>query len=164
MRGFRRLQERLREEGWYVGWNLPCCQSCAWMEVPDKFDDGTEVDLSKVLFNHSQDCEVWIEGEQCNNCEGEGYDELIDDECPVCYGKGEIDENFNPADYDTSVSGFICMSPEQQLESTFCFDGSKAGVKNLKAIIPIIEECGCEIHWNGKGNTRPTISWEIEND
>ena len=34
--------------------------------------------------------------------------------------------------------------------------------KNLKAIIPIIEECGCEIHWNGKGDSRPDISWEIK--
>ena len=56
--GFRRLQQRLREEGWYVGWNLPCCSSCAWAELPYEFEDGTDIDLSKVLFNHSQDCEV----------------------------------------------------------------------------------------------------------
>lgn len=156
--GFRRLQERLREEGWYVGWNLPCCQSCAWAELPYEFEDGTSIDLSKVLFNHSQDCEVWIEGEECEACEGEGLDE-DDNDCPICFGKGEVAEGFDASDYDTSVGGFICNSPEQQDESTFCFNGSKEGVKNLKAIIPIIEECGCEIQWNGKGNTRPTISW-----
>ena len=35
------MQQRLREEGWYVAWNLPCCQSCAWGELPYEFEDGT---------------------------------------------------------------------------------------------------------------------------
>lgn len=161
MNGFRKLQQRLREEGWYVGWNLPCCQSCAWAELPYEFDDGTDIDFAKVLFNHSQDCEVCVEGDECNTCEGEGYDK-DGEECSVCFGLGEINEDFDSSDYDTSVHGFVCNSPEQQEESTFCFDGSKEGVKNLKAIIPIIEECGCEIQWNGKGNTRPTISWGLK--
>lgn len=82
MNGFRKLQERLKEEGWYVGWNHYCCQSCAWMDVPDYFDpqydkdgyliredkDGNpieykDVDLAKVLFNHSQDCQYDIHEE-----------------------------------------------------------------------------------------------------
>jgi len=162
LNGFRRLQERLREEGWYVGWNLPCCQSCAWAELPFEFEDGTEIDFAKVLFNHSQDCEVYLEGEECKYCDGEGEidEDGVWEDCPECNGRGEtydIDQN----EYDTSVGGFICNSPEQQDESTFCFDGSKEGVKNLKAILPIIEECGCSIYWNGKGNTRPSISWEL---
>ena len=160
MNGFRKLQERLLAEGWYVGWNLPCCQSCAWGELPYEFEDGTEIDFAKVLFNHSQDCEVYVEGDECSACEGEGYDE-DDEECSTCFGLGEIDLDFDPSEYDTSVSGFICNSPEQQDESTFCFDGSKEGVKNLKEILPIIEECGCSIYWNGKGDTRPGSSWEI---
>ena len=160
MNGFRKLQQRLREEGWYVGWNLPCCQSCAWAELPYEFEDGTEVDFAKVLFNHSQDCEVYVEGDECEACEGEGYDE-DDNECPICFGRGEVDEDFNPGNFDTSVSGFVCNSPEQQDESVFCFDGTKTGVKNLKAILPIIEECGCSVHWDGTGNTRISISWEL---
>ena len=118
MNGFRKLQERLTQEGWYVGWAELCCQTCAWDCLPYKHETGPfkgqDVDFAKVLFNH----------------EGEGTMETY--------------------------------SPEQQDCSTFCFDGSKEGVKNLKAIIPIIEECGCEIHWNGKGDSRPDISWEIK--
>lgn len=158
MNGFRKLQERLTEEGWFVGWNLPCCQSCAWGDVPFEFEDGTEVDVNKVLFNHSQDCEVYLDGEECPEC---GSDRRDDEDCLTCYGKGVIEEGFDPSEYDTSVGGFICMSPEQQTTSTFCFAGDKEGVKNLKAILPIIEECGCKIHWNGKGDTRPEISWEL---
>jgi hypothetical protein len=45
--------ERLRAEGWYCAWGLPCCQSCAWDEVTDEDD----IDLEKVLFNHDQDIE-----------------------------------------------------------------------------------------------------------
>jgi len=133
MNGFRKLQQRLREEGWYVEWNLPCCQTCAWDSVPFEFEDGTEVDLSKVLFNHSQDCEVQTECSQ---------EELPD---------GLLVED-----------GFVCYPPEQQHYSTFCFAGDRQGVKNLKAILPIIEECGCKWNWNQKGDQRIEISWEIE--
>ena len=132
--GFRRLQQRLREEGWYVGWNLPCCSSCAWAELPYEFEDGTDIDFSKVLFNHSQDCEVEPEPPE---------------------GLSEEEEE----EWWESIEGFETLSPEEQTESCFCFDGSKQGVKNLKAILPIIEECGCKVNWNGKGDTRPDISW-----
>ena len=156
---FSVLQKRLREEGWYVGWNLPCCQSCAWGELPYEFEDGTEIDFSKVLFNHSQDCEVYLEGEECSDCQGEGYDPETDEECMTCFGQGEIEEGFDPSEYDTSVEGFICNSPEQQSSSYFCFDGDKKGVKNLKAILPIIEETGCSWHWDQTGKSRIEISW-----
>jgi len=136
MNGFRKLQERLTEEGWYVGWAELCCQTCAWETLPYCFDaqydedgyliledkDGNiieynDLDYSKVLFNHEQDCQK--------------------------------------DDYAAT------FSPEEQDNSTFCFDGSEEGIANLTAIIPIIEECGCTIHWNGEGNTRPTISWKV---
>jgi hypothetical protein len=152
MNGFRKLQQRLREEGWSVGWNLPCCQSCAWDELPDTLEDGTDIDFSKVLFNHSQDCETEFEFVDCDKCEGTG--------CDFCEWVGANKVSSSEGEFDTSVSGFVCFTPEQQSESTFCFDGSKQGVKNLKAIIPIIEECGCKVHWNGKGDTRPDIGWE----
>ena len=168
---FKVLQERLSEEGWFVGWNLPCCQSCAWAEVEHD-------DLSRVLFNHSQDCEVYIDGEECPMCDGDGMienpdydtdqlaeehdddlDEFID--CPECDGIGELQEGLDTSEYDTSVSGFVCNTPEQQSSSYFCFDGTKKGVENLKAILPIIEECGCDYHWDETGNTRIEISWKI---
>ena len=186
MNGFRKMQERLREEGWYVGWNLPCCQSCAWGSLPDYHDavydeNGylahpetgkkisypdykevyTEIDLSKVLFNHSQDCELYIEGEECEACEGEGYDYDEDQDCSVCRGQGEIpDEWPDPAELDTSVSGFTCMTPEAQNSSYFCFDGSKEGVANFKEIIPIIEECGVTVDsFDESGKSRIELSW-----
>ena len=88
-----KLFDRLREEGWYCGWAHTCCQSCAWMDVPDYFDakydkdgyliredkDGNEieyeeVDLSKVLFNHEQDC--CIDEEDWEGDEDDYYDML----------------------------------------------------------------------------------------
>jgi len=207
MNGFRKLQDRLREEGWYVGWNLPCCQSCAWSALPDyldaKYDDDGylirehpetgeqmswdeidelygELDLSKVLFNHSQDCEfdMWEilddalmeKGIEDTDEFYEEYDEASDEEQDGEKGavntvlqKWGIESILEDVpDLDRSVAGFACYTPEQQDQSTFCFDGSKEGVKNLKEIIPIIEECGCKIHWNGSGESRPTISWECD--
>ena len=139
MNGFRRLQERLREEGWYVGWNLPCCQSCAWSELPYEFEDGTEIDFSKVLFNHSQDCEVEPEPPE---------------------GLTEEQEEEWWEEWEERNEGFQTLSPEEQHYSMFCFDGGRKGVKNLKAILPIIEECGCSWHWNETGKQRIEISWD----
>lgn len=158
---FTKLKERLREEGWYVGWNHYCCQSCAWMDVPDKFEDGTEVDLSKVLFNHSQDCEVDCDYERCEACDGQGYDEETDTECPECEQLGEVRkymEDISECDHQ-HAPGFVCYHPHQVGGSLFCFDGSKKGVKNLKAILPIIEECGCSWNWTQKGDHRIEIGW-----
>lgn len=136
MNGFRMLQERLREEGWYVGWGLSCCQACAWGDVPFEHEEGPfkgqDVDLSKVLFNHEQDCE-----------NDEWMDDLSDE---------ELDDYEGP---------MVIFSPEEQNNSTFCFSGNKEGVENLKAILPIIKECGCEIYWNGKGDQRPDIWWKL---
>ena len=49
--------ERLRAEGWYCAWGLPCCQTCAWDEVYCEDD----IDLEKVLFNHEQDIEEEVD-------------------------------------------------------------------------------------------------------
>jgi len=201
MNGFRKLQERLREEGWYVGWNEPCCQSCAWGGLPSYLgavydDDGylahpetgkklsyseyeevypDEVDLDKVLFNHSQDCEVdmYEDEMECETCDGEGYvyDEDLnenvgeddDDECPDCGGHGYnpalLETMYDDDEFDRSVDGFLCLTPESQTSSLFCFSGDKTGVENLKSILPIIEECGCKYHWNESGDSRIEISW-----
>ena len=160
MNGFRKLQDRLRIEGWYVGWNLPCCQSCAWAELPYEFEDGTEIDFAKVLFNHSQDCEIDHDYEDCDACEGDGF--YDDAECGYCDGEGfkKIleDIDFEP---DNSVPGFTCAPPEHQSYSMFCFSGDRKGVANLKKILPIIEECGCSWSWDKKKTSRIEISWEI---
>lgn len=143
MNGFRKLQERLTQEGWYVGWNHHCCQSCGWWDVPD------EADLSKVLFNHSQDCEY--EREICEVCDGDGECESCDD--------GYVMPDDAPEGLLKSGS-FLCYPPEQVEGSMFCFDGDKKGVKNLKEILPIIEECGCSYNWGGTGETRIWIGWK----
>ena len=153
---FARMQEALRAEGWFVEWNLPCCQSCAWGEVEHD-------DLSKVLFNHSQDCEVYDENEEdCEYCDGTGFDDEEDVHCGHCEGEGFVSGDFEDLDYepDTSVGGFVCMPPTECDGSMFCFDGTDEGVANFKAIIPLIEESGCKVNWNGSGDTRPDISWE----
>ena len=164
---FSKMQEALRAEGWFVEWNMPCCQSCAWGVVP--FD----VDHTKALFNHSQDCVIDSDGEDCSSCYGDGmidnpdYDADDGDteeyiECDYCGGEGILYGSFDDLDYepDVSVSGFACMPPEVAGSSMFCFDGSTEGVANFKAVIPLIEASGCKVNWNGSGDTRPDISWE----
>lgn len=161
MNGFRKMQERLGREGWFVGWNLPCCQTCAWDEV--SCSEHVE-DMSKVLFNHSQDCEVDFDTE-CASCYGEGGSYGEDDEqewvdCEDCGGSGYLPSDETPDfEPDTTVGGFVCYPPEETVGSLFCFDGSEEGCKNLKDVIPLIEECGCTVHWNGSGDSRVEICW-----
>lgn len=162
---FYNLQNRLREEGWYVEWNLPCCQSCAWSCLPFEHEQGPfkgrEVDLDKVLFNHSQDCEVECDWVTCLNCGGEG--EIAGEVCTECDGDCDIKQIPEDADYDMTQAdiGFVCLTPEQQKSSMFCFAGEAKGVDNLKAILPIIEECGCTWYWNQTGDQRIEISWSL---
>jgi len=153
-----KLFDRLRKEGWYCGWAHYCCTSCAWDDVPDyhdaKYDeegylitedaDGNEieyksVDLRKVLFNHEQDCAIEPD-EFEDEDEEEAYYEMLDN----YDGEGTMPTH----------------TPNEIFESCFCFAGDKEGVKNLKSILPIIEEMGCTYHWNGKGDTRISIDWE----
>lgn len=140
MNGFRRLQQRLQQEGWYVGWALPCCQSCAWGSLPFEHEDGPfkgqDVDFNKVLFNHEQDCQI--------ECDWDDNDEII------------LSENISAEDYDT----FPHNSPEEQTSSMFCFAGDPEGVKNLTAVLPLIEESGCTYSWSGTGDQRIEIAWE----
>jgi hypothetical protein len=163
------MQEALRAEGWFVEWNMPCCQSCAWSEVEHD-------DLSKVLFNHSQDCEIDDDfEEECSSCLGDGMidnpdydsDEPDEDgneqyvECDYCAGEGYLRGSYE-VDYepDVSVHGFACMPPEIAGSSLFCFDGSDEGVANFKEIIPIIEECGVTIDsFDESGKSRIELSW-----
>lgn len=163
MNGFYKLKERLQQEGWYVGWNEPCCQSCAWGCLPFEHEEGPhkgeEVDFDKCLFNYSQDCEVDCDWVTCLNCGGQG--EIEGEICTECDGDCEIQQVPEDDDYDTSVDGFVCLTPEQQTSSMFCFSGDAKGVKNLKEILPIIEECGCTWSWNQKGDQRIEIGWEL---
>lgn len=167
---FARMQEALRAEGWFVEWNMPCCQSCAWAEVEHD-------DLTKVLFNHSQDCEMDHDGEDCPDCDGDGMIDSPDYnsdepdehgneqyiECDYCGGEGVLYGSFDASELDfvpdTSVDGFACLPPTACNGSMFCFDGSDEGVKNLTEMLPLITESGCEVRWNGKGNQRIEISW-----
>lgn len=154
---FAKMQEALSKEGWFVAWNLPCCQTCAWSEL--SWLPEPPKDMSKVLFNHSQDCEVQG-SEECGECDGEGFDVDNDEDCSHCHGTGYADfDDVDPDEYDTSIGGFVCNYPEQQDGSSFCFDGSPEGVENLKAVLPIIEAAGCKIDWSGSGDHRPWISW-----
>ena len=134
------LFERLREEGWYCGWAHMCCSNCAWMDVPTYHEEGPfkgeEVDLDKCLFNHEQDCE---DEDAYEDMDEDAYEEMLDEQDGAC---------------------FITLSPDQLGESCFNFSPNKTGVANLKAILPIIEECGCTYNWNGKGDTTISINWE----
>jgi hypothetical protein len=95
------------------------------MDVPDYLPNGEETDLSKVLFNHEQDCEKWDDHD------------LEDDE----------EEDIQTNTWD------------EQFDSLFCFDGSRKGVKNLKAILPVFEKHGVQVSWSGKGAHRIELDW-----
>ena len=68
---FYKLKQRLQEQGWYVAWAHPCCQTCAWQEVPyehpDGPNEGKELDWNKLLFNHEQDCNMECEYDEEND-------------------------------------------------------------------------------------------------
>ena len=158
MNGFRKMQETLSREGWFVAWNLHCCQTCAWSELA--WIEHLVEDSSKVLFNHSQDCVVEGSEEECGECGGDGFTVDDDEDCSYCNGTGYEDfRDADPEKYDTSIGGFVCNYPEMQEGSCFCFDGSKEGLDNFKAVIPLIEESGCKVSWNGSCDQRPYISW-----
>jgi hypothetical protein len=137
---FYKLKQRLQEQGWYVAWAHPCCQTCAWQEVPyehpDGPNEGKELDWNKLLFNHEQDCNM--------ECE---YDEENDEYI--------LPDGMTKDDYCT----FPTYKPEQTSGSLFCFNGDEQGVKNLIEVLPIIEESGCTWSWNKTGNARIYIGW-----
>ena len=137
---FYKLKQRLQEQGWYVAWAHPCCQTCAWQEVPyehpDGPNEGNKLDWNKLLFNHEQDCNM--------ECE---YDEENDEYI--------LPDGMTKDDYCT----FPTYKPEQTSGSLFCFNGDEQGVKNLIEVLPIIEESGCTWSWNKTGNARIYIGW-----
>ena len=137
---FYKLKQRLQEQGWYVAWAHPCCQTCAWQEVPyehpDGPNEGKKLDWNKLLFNHEQDCNM--------ECE---YDDEKDEYI--------LPDGMTKDDYCT----FPTYKPEQTSGSLFCFNGNEQGVKNLIEVLPIIEESGCTWSWNKTGNARIYIGW-----
>lgn len=140
---FAKLKERLQHEGWYVGWALPCCQTCAWQEVPYEHEEGPFtgelVNIHKVLFSHEQDCQLDVE-----------YDNEKDEYI--------LPDGYTKDDYCT----FPHYRPNETNGSLFCFAGDDEGVKNLIEVLPLILESGCKIEWNKTGNMRPYISWDNE--
>ena len=168
---FSKMQEALRAEGWFVEWAMPCCQTCAWSEIPFEHESGPfkgkEVDFDKVLMNHEQDCEIDCMDE-CETCDGDGmidnpdYDDDEDAEqyieCDDCFGEGCIRDDTLIQDAVWGHTMYV-DNPVTQTSSYFCFSNSEKGIANLKAVLPIIEESGCEHNWNGTGDSRIDISW-----
>lgn len=137
---FQKLKDVLQEQGWYVAWAHPCCQTCAWQEVPYEHPDGPNIgkriDSDKLLFNHEQDCSL--------DCD---YDEEKDEYI--------LPEGMTRDDYCVIPT----HKPEQTSGSLFCFNSSEQGLKNLVDAIPLIESAGCKVYWNQKANTRIRIDW-----
>lgn len=149
MNGYQKMKVALEHQGWYVGWALGYFQNDAWWNVPTVFPSdhphaGKEVDLDKCLFNIIQDVE--LEDEYIL-----GLDLKLDD--------GEIDdeehEDLSAEHYEDEDYVEPYETPEEASSSAFCF----GNVKALKEIIPLIEECGCTVDWNGSITRRPYISW-----
>lgn len=138
---FAVMKNLLQEQGWYVGWALPCCQTCAWQEVPYEHIDGPfkgqRIDSNKILFNHEQDCQM--------NCE---YDESKDEYI--------LPEGMTRDDYCT-IPAFKFQDTKGSL---FCFNSDELGLKNLIDAIPVIKSSGCTVEWNKQPNTRIYIGWK----
>lgn len=138
---FYKMKEALEQLGWHVGWAQGYMQSDGWLECP------YEADLDKCLFNIIQDVEAYdfIEEGEAGLREQFGIGE--DDE--------ETEEFLDALDelYEQAEEEYLM--PEHVDGSHFCF----GDVNTLKEIIPVIEECGCEVDWDGSLKTRPYISW-----
>lgn len=137
---FQKMKDALQAQGWYVAWAHPCCQTCAWQEIPASHPDGPyegqDINFDKLLFNHEQDCQM--------DCE---YNEE----------KGEyvLPEGMTHDDYCT----FPTYIPEHTKGSYFCFNGQDNGLQNLIDALPIIKSAGCQIDWNQKSDSRIFIRW-----
>lgn len=140
---YYRMKAALQEQGWYVAWAHPCCQTCAWHEVPFQHPDGPrqgqDVDFDLLLFNHEQDCNI-----ECD------YDEEADEYI--------LPEGMTRDDYCV----YPTYKPEQTEGSLFSFSGDEAGVQKLVNMIPVIESTGWYVRWNQTGNTRIFIGWNNE--
>lgn len=140
---FQRMKDLLQEQGWYVAWAHPCCQTCAWQEVPFEHPDGPrqgqEIDFDKLLFNHEQDCNM---------------------ECPYDEEKDEyiLPEGMTRDDYCT----FPTYKPEETNGSLFCFNGQDKGLQNLIDAVELIESAGCKVEWNKRPDSRIYIHWNKE--
>jgi len=151
MNGFGRMKESLEKEGWYVGWAIGYFQDEAWCNTPYEFPEdhphaGEEVDMDKCLFNIIQDVEK--EDDFVVELESKRDRDLITEE----EYEVQLDEFYEREDYEEQV-----LSPEEVSDSAFCFGNAK----NLKEVLPLIEDAGCEVQWNGSIKQRPTISWSI---
>lgn len=144
MHPFEKMKKRLEQEGWHVGWAQGYMQYDGWWDCPD------EADLDKCLFNIIQDVE-------CHDFIEEGEAVLREQ-----FGIGEDDEEteefLDALDELYEAAEEEYLTPDQVDGSHFCF----ANKKTLKEIIPIIEECGCKVEWNGSIKQRPYISWGNE--
>lgn len=151
MNGFQKMKVALEHQGWYVGWAIGFFQDEAWCNIPHYFPSdhphaGKIVDPDKCLFNIIQD--VILEEEYIIKLDMQlDAGEITDEEHEDLY------EAFYESVNDDYVEPY--ESPEEADDSAFCF----GNVETLKEIIPIIEECGCTVNWNGSIKTRPYISW-----
>jgi hypothetical protein len=138
--GFYRLQQRLRQEGWYIEWTGAQQLSHAWVDKPVYHHEGpfegTEIDDTKVLVCCvgdlddlltppegllDEEIDQWIEDayEKLENDDMEGLAEMV--------GQSVVDKLFNPS--PEVWGGNLFMLPE--------------GIENLQAVLPLFEACGC---------------------
>lgn len=149
MNGFQKMKVALEHQGWYVGWAIGFFQDEAWFNVRSEFPSdhphaGKKVDKDKCLFNILQDVELedeYIAKIHRKFDAGEIDEEEYKDLCEKFYDDEDYEEKY--------------MTPEEASGSSFCF----GKVETLKEIIPIIEDCGCTVDWDGSIKIRPYISW-----
>lgn len=174
--GFERMKAALQDQGWYVGWCEGWSQSDAWDAVPYDHEvgpfKGQRIDTDKCLFNHEQDAQIYWEDDVAVELEEQSNgDPAVRDAMEVTFFEqlGETDRDnwhtiFSNWDmkeiyfkylFNREWYSFPWYGPTEISQSYFCFGSAQA----LKEVIPLIEECGCKVTWNGRSDTRPLISW-----
>jgi hypothetical protein len=169
---FYKMQEQLRAQGWTVEFNYWCCQSCAWADIQNRFENGEIESTDKVLFCHEQDVEqeaqydtCWSCGgdceveEECSSCNGYGhYDSDGDfEDCHACEGVGHVYltcDECGGTGY-SKTSDVRRIGPDDITGCHFAFGDAE----ELKKVVPLIMECGVRINWNESQSTRPELSW-----
>ena len=136
---FYLLQERLREEGWYVEWAAASQGGHFWEDMPFSHQvgpfAGMEIDADKCLFSlepeipfpedmEYEDQEIWIE--EYEEAKEKGDSSSIK---RLCTSVG-APQNFG--------------SPESVKNETFFCSPTETGGENLEAAAQIFKECGCK--------------------
>lgn len=159
------MKQALESEGWVVEYNYWCCQSCGWTAIQDRCSRNEAIDPNKVLFCHEQD--VCVEKDiECPNCYGDAEIEVdchscesvygdVDEDCHECGGTGFYTNLCDECDGTGRIYEDEPVDPAE-IEGTHFAMGD---AEEFQKVLPLIENSGCTVEWNGTQEQRPYINF-----